>query len=289
MSKRHPNSSSSNNHKHLSHFFLPEQAFSKAGEHSSGLASLVELDDAATAHQLIHVLRLEQGDQVKLLDGLGNMWQAKICRMARSLVTFELSELLADARTTSQSKCQVVSMLPLLKGPRFEWALEKLTELNVDRIIPFSTTRTVVKAKGQEESEGRQKRWQNIIKEAAEQCERLLLPILDQPITLADLLKLEDTDSSKTTLKLLLSERDQAPTLVQYLEPIITNSASLDSRVSFRISLLGGPEGGFTEEEKELIRNSAFQNVSLGSTILRGETAAILAAGIAYAIASTLD
>lgn len=286
MSKRQPNSSSSNNHKNLSHFFLPEQAFSKGG---GQIASLVELDDAATAHQLIHVLRFEQGDSVKLLDGLGNMWQAKICRMARSLVTFELSELLADARTTSQSKCQVVSMLPLLKGPRFEWALEKLTELNVDRIIPFASARTVVKAREKEESDGRQKRWQNIIKEAAEQSERLLLPVLDHPLALADLLKLEDTDSSKTTLKLLLSERDQAPNLVQYLEPIITNSTSLDSRVSFRISLLGGPEGGFTEEEKELILTSTFQNVSLGSTILRGETAAILAAGIAYAIASTLD
>ena len=286
MSKRHPNTGSSNNHKNLSHFFLPEQAFSKGG---GQIASLVELDDAATAHQLIHVLRFEQGDSVKLLDGLGNMWQAKICRIARSLVSFELSELLADARATSQSKCQVVSMLPLLKGPRFELALEKLTELNVDRIIPFSTTRTVVKAKGQEESEGRQKRWQNIIKEAAEQSERLILPILDQPIALVDLLELEDTDSSKTTLKLLLSERDQAPNLVQYLEPIIANRATLDSPSSLRISILGGPEGGFTEEEKTLILKSAFQKVSLGSNILRGETAAILAAGIAYAIASTLD
>ncbi|MFA7337994.1 MAG: RsmE family RNA methyltransferase [Candidatus Obscuribacterales bacterium] len=286
MSKRHPNTSSSNNHKNLSHFFLPEQAFSKGG---GQIASLVELDDAATAHQLIHVLRFEQGDSVKLLDGLGNMWQAKICRIARSLVTFELSELLADARATSQSKCQVVSMLPLLKGPRFELALEKLTELNVDRIIPFSTTRTVVKVKGQEESEGRQKRWHNIIKEAAEQSERLLLPILDQPVALADLLELEDTDSSKTTLKLLLSERDQAPNLVQYLEPIIANRVALDSRSSLSISILGGPEGGFTEEEKTLILKSAFQKVSLGSNILRGETAAILAAGIAYAIASTLD
>lgn len=286
MSKRHPNRSSSNNHNNLSHFFLPEQAFRKGG---GQIASLVELDDAATAHQLIHVLRFEQGDSVKLLDGLGNMWQAKICHMSRSLVTFELSQLLADAQATTKSKYQVVSMLPLLKGPRFEWALEKLTELNVDRIIPFSTTRTVVKAKGQEESEGRQKRWQNIIKEAAEQSERMFLPILDQPIALADLLELEEIDSSKTALKLLLSERDQAPNLVQYIEPIITNSSTLDSPGNFRINLLGGPEGGFTKEEKQLILNSGFKKVSLGSTILRGETAAILAAGIAYAIASTLD
>ena len=283
MSKRHL-SNSSNNHKSLSHFFLPEQVFGDGGQ----IAGLVELDDAATAHQLLHVLRLEQGDSVKLLDGLGNMWQAKVCRMSRSTVTFELLELLADARTKKQSKCQVISMLPLLKGPRFEWALEKLTELNVDRIVPFASTRTVVKAREKEESDGRQKRWQNIIKEAAEQSERLLLPALDHPLALTDLLKTKDRDTS-TTLNLLLSERDKEPNLVQYLKPIIAEGNALDSRQSFRIALLGGPEGGFTEEEKELILASGFQRVSLGSTILRGETAAILAAGIAYAIASTLD
>ena len=290
MSKRHLNksnsSTSSNNHRSLPHFFLPEQVFKMGG---GQIASLVELNDAATAHQLIHVLRFEQGDLVKLLDGLGNMWKAKICHMARSVITFELLELLSDARAKSQSQCHVISMLPLLKGPRFEWALEKLTELNVDRIIPFATARTVVKAKVKEESEGRQKRWQNIIKEAAEQSERLLLPLLDSPVTLADMLKLEELNSSKTALNLLLSERDLAPNIVQALEPILTNGTTLDSRSGFRIALLGGPEGGFTAEEKDLILASGFQKVSLGSTILRGETAAILAAGIAYAIASTLD
>lgn len=284
MSKRHQ-SISSNNDTGLSHFFLPEHTFSKG---SGQVGSLVELDDAATTHQLMHVLRIKLGDLVRLLDGKGNMWQAKVCRISRSTVTFALLELLADAQTRNLSKYQVISALPLLKGPRFEWALEKLTELNVDGIIPFASARTVVKARMKEESEGRQKRWQNIIKEAAEQSERLLLPVLHHPLALADLLATTDPDTS-TTLNLLLCERDQAPNLVQYLKAKISCESALDSQESIRIVLLGGPEGGFTEEEKELILTSGYQKVSLGSTILRGETAAILAAGISSAIASTLD
>lgn len=247
------------------------------------------MDDGAVVHQLQHVLRFEKGDLVNLLDGQGNMWLARICQMTRSVVTFELLELQVAAQTAGYSNYQVISLLPLLKGPRFEWALEKLTELKVDRIIPFASTRTVVKAKVKEESEGRQRRWQNIIKEAAEQSERLLLPILDPPLSLEEMLKLEELDSTKGALNLLLSERDQAPNIVQVLESKTRESATLGNRAGIRICLLGGPEGGFTEEEKTLILASGFQKASLGSTILRGETAAILAAGIAYAIASTLD
>ncbi len=285
MAKRHANSSI-NQRKSLSHFFLPEQAFRKG---DGQVGSLVEMDDGAVVHQLQHVLRFEKGDLVNLLDGQGNMWLARICQMTRSVVTFELLELQVAAQTAGYSNYQVISLLPLLKGPRFEWALEKLTELRVDRIIPFASTRTVVKAKVKEESEGRQRRWQNIIKEAAEQSERLLLPILDPPLSLEEMLKLEELDSTKGALNLLLSERDQAPNIVQVLESKTTESATLGNRAGIRICLLGGPEGGFTEEEKTLILASGFQKASLGSTILRGETAAILAAGIAYAIASTLD
>ncbi|CAN5174326.1 16S rRNA (uracil(1498)-N(3))-methyltransferase [soil metagenome] len=284
MSKRQQNNGASH-HKSLSHFFLPAQVFLGGADK---IGSRVVLDDAAITHQIVHVLRLAEGNLVRLLDGLGNMWKAEICLSGRSATTFELLERLAVAESDAQQKCQIVSMLPLLKGPRFEWALEKLTELKVDVIMPFSSTRTVVKSKEKEESEGRQKRWQNIVREAAEQSERLLLPTLHAPISLGEMLKKNANDSSRKALNLLLSERDQAPNIVQLLSPILLSSEhhSLDS---LRITLLGGPEGGFTEEEKSLILANDFQKVSLGCTILRGETAAILAAGIAYAIASTLD
>lgn len=265
---------------------MPEQAFKKG---DGQIGTLVEINDTAVVHQLQHVLRYENGALVNLLDGRGNMWLAKICQITRTLVTFQLLELLTDGQRKSCSNYQVISLLPLLKGPRFEWALEKLTELKVDRIIPFASLRTVVKGKAKEESEGRQRRWQNIIKEAAEQSERLVLPVLDPPLSLEEMLKLEVLDSTNGALNLLLSERDQAPNIVQLLESTTTANSTLGNPASIRICLLGGPEGGFTEEEKNLILASGFQKASLGSTILRGETAAILAAGIAYAIASTLD
>lgn len=289
MSKRHTSDNNqSSHHKSLSHFFLAEEIFRRAAGNTH-ISNEVVLDDAAIVHQMLHVLRLAPGDCAKLLDGQGNMWKAKINLVGRNSITFELLEQLATANTKEQSRCQVVTLLPLLKGPRFEWALEKLTELNVAGIQPFTSTRTVVKVKEREDSDGRQKRWQNIIREAAEQSERLLLPELAAPLSLAAVLEQQAHISSKPALNLLLSERIEAPNIVQFLSSVVGNSSPLGNTDALRIVILSGPEGGFTAEEKELISAHGFQNISLGKTILRGETAAILAAGIAYAIASTLD
>lgn len=289
MSKRHTNDNNqSSNHNSLSHFFLPKEVFLSAND-SAQISNEVVLDDAAIVHQMLHVLRLVPSDCAKLLDGQGNMWKAKISLTARNSITFELQEQLAAANTKEQLRCQVVTMLPLLKGPRFEWALEKLTELNVASIQPFASTRTVVKAKEKDDSEGRQKRWQNIVREAAEQSERLLLPELAAPLSLITMLEQHAFASSKPALNLLLSERIEAPNIVQFLTSTLRDGQSLGNASALRIAILSGPEGGFTAEEKDLISAHGFQNVSLGKTILRGETAAILAAGIAYAIASTLD
>ncbi|MBS1990261.1 MAG: 16S rRNA (uracil(1498)-N(3))-methyltransferase [Cyanobacteria bacterium SZAS LIN-3] len=278
-------------------FFIEPSCF----DHASGLA---RCDEARLSHQVRNVLRLKEGDCVQLLDGLGNIWPAVLLKAGRTYIEFSLSaaeeqEKNGGQPATPQSKSassadsgsaplNLISCLPLIKAHRFEWALEKLCELGVGQILPFQSDRCVVKIKsGERSDEGRTKRWQAICKEAAEQCERLRLPQVSEPLTLSDLLAAKGTTSS---LKLLLSERnDQAPDMVSTLYNHLGRTSPTGDQYTaaagvIDVVILAGPEGGFTDGERALIASHHFLPVSLGATILRSETACIAAAAVASAI-----
>lgn len=270
----------------MCHFFLPAEAFDTVGKRAA-------TGDSAVTHQLRNVLRLKTGSRVRLLDGLGNMWLSSVEQFGKNDVIFSLEQKLAE-QPTNATPFEIVSILPLIKAHRFEWALEKLTELGVDRICPVATTRCVVKLK--DDQEGKARRWQHIVKEAAEQCERLFLPTIDKARTLSDLLanigsdESDKSDTSGSERRLWLSERSEAPDMVQYLSAqSLGNEPAESARRLTRIMLISGPEGGFSDEEKEAIAAHHFQPVTLGKSILRSETAAIFAVGIAKTIARTLD
>ncbi|MBU6450227.1 MAG: 16S rRNA (uracil(1498)-N(3))-methyltransferase [Cyanobacteria bacterium REEB67] len=228
-------------------------------------------DESRLSHQVRNVLRLKAGDQAELLDGLGNLYEAQLLNAGRTYIEFALGKVSRQAPPT----LKVTSCLPLIKAHRFEWALEKLTELGVSRIAPFYSERCVVKLKAGEE--GRSRRWLSICKEAAEQCERYYLPELAEPLPLSELARRDER-----ALKLILSERSKAPDMVSTLYKRI--SAAKPTDAPLEIFILGGPEGGFSEDEQALIVANKFQPVSLGRTILRSETACILAAGLASVI-----
>jgi 16S rRNA (uracil1498-N3)-methyltransferase len=277
-------------------------------------------DEPGLSHQVRNVLRLKEGDPVQLLDGLGHIWQAKLVSAGRTFIEFcfETESLdRTDSDQTAKAKevegrehfpaFRLVSCLPLIKAQRFEWCLEKLCELGASTIIPFQSERCVVKLKASEA--GRSKRWQSICREASEQCERLFLPELLEPISLEDLLQnhcgpgrqrerggLTGGSSAATSsasgtsagdwsgrLKLLLSERnDKAPDMVStlYNRQACASSATGPLPATCDLYVLAGPEGGFSREELQLIGDYGFANVSLGDLILRSETASILAAGV---------
>ncbi len=272
-----------------SSFFLPAQAFhAQSGQAIS--------NDSAVSHQLRKVLRLKNGDGVRLLDGLGNAWAATIVEIERERTVFKLVEALnASGDHKTKKRCRVVSLLPMIKSHRFELALEKLTEIGVDQIMPFATTRTIVKIK--DDNQSRLKRWQLIVKEAAEQSERLTLPTLTAPSSLEQALQNIDATNINTyayNYRLLLSERSEAPDMVHLLshqhKPADNHTFSATAHAhGAQVVLIVGPEGGFTEDERNLIMQNNFLPVSMGDTILRSETAAILSAGMAMAIAPTLD
>lgn len=250
-----------------SRFFLAPEAFSPDKE-------LAVCEETAVVHQILHVLRLSAGDGVLLLDGQGNIYEAKLERIQKHRLEFRLCGLMVQEKLPDRAK--LTSLLPLIKPARLEWALEKLTEIGVDTVQLFTSERTMVKAKGREEGH---KRWQHIMQEAAEQCERLTLPALLAPLELNEYLKSNQTPRQT---RLLLQERSQAPDMVSYLY-------NRDRAPENEIIILSGPEGGFSGDECSAIKAAGFIPVSLGSTILRAETASIIGAAIASASRESLD
>jgi len=187
--------------------------------------------------------------------------------------------------------------MPLIKPSRFEWALEKLTELGATTIIPIITQRTIQKS-GQDAGDGKKKegktgnvkqeRWHAIVKEAAEQSERYAIPKVVAPQNFSDFLKHTskpfDADSEKRgqRLQYILAERNECPHLFMHL-----SKEKADGGIAKHISLCLGPEGGFTEREISLAAEAGLTLASLGKSILRSETAAVAAAAIVSAMRNT--
>jgi len=240
--------------------------------------ALIEVVDSDLKHQIAKVLRLKDGDQVTLLDGTGYLYRCLIMpectgkRPSRETLSLKILDKQNPGVTKHPQKLTVC--LPLIKIARFEWALEKLTEVGVDCIIPTETDRT-------QAQQQKTTRWQSIIKEAAEQSEKSYLPELKSPTRLSVILEnstKSNTDSERTLL-VLLQEREKAPDMVQYLYNLAADKTLPQPA---RVVILLGPEGGFTPEEKQLINKSGAIALCLVQATARTETAAILAAGIAH-------
>ena len=223
-------------------------------------AALIE---GEAAHHLGKVLRAQPGQQYELSDG-HRVYLAQIENVTRDRIEFTLQEEIP----AHQAKLNTTLLLAVVKFDMFEWALEKATELGVTTIIPIAADRS---EKGLlAASAKRSERWQKLLVEAAQQSRRVNVPVLE-PVT-----KPEQTfASSKTDLKLVLSENPDAPLLRTVLQGKQSSSAT------FAI----GPEGGWTDSEITAAQSAGFQPASLGTLILRTETAVVAAlASLNYAL-----
>ena len=147
-------------------------------------------------------------------------------------------------------------MLAVVKFDTFEWALEKATELGVNRIVPLAAARS---EKGLLTAAGkRAERWKKILFESSQQSRRVRLPVMETVSTSKDALA-----ASQSQLKLMLSEQPDAPPLRKILR----------DRTADGVALAIGPEGGWTDEEFSAAERAGFEEASLGSLILRTETA----------------
>lgn len=223
-----------------------------------------------TAEHLGRVLRAEPGQLYELSDGRA-VWLARIERVAlskrgESRIDFRLVEPVA----TSEPSVQSDLLLSLVKFDRFEWCLEKATELGAREIIPLAAARTdkaLIAAAGK-----RRSRWERILVESAQQSRRLHPPSLGEAVSPEKALA-----RCAASTKIFLSERHEAPSIREVLSSVARSSAGGSPCV---VAIAIGPEGGWTGEEIATASAAGFAEASLGENILRTETAVVAAMAV---------
>lgn len=210
------------------------------------------------ARHLTRVLRAEPGQQYEITDSQ-NAWLAEIAEARGDRVVFRVIEPAPSPEVSVR-----VTLAPaLIKFDRLEWMIEKITELGAERILPFEAARS---EKGlAAAAQKRATRWQRIAKESSQQSRRLRAPEIVPRVNFESVL------AEPADYRYLLDEAGTTP-LARTLPAGRARSAA--------VGLLTGPEGGWTEHERELAVTAGWQPVSLGPQILRAETAAMAAVAI---------
>jgi 16S rRNA (uracil1498-N3)-methyltransferase len=232
-------------------------------------------------HHLTHVLRMTPGDQAFVFDGCGREYKCTFRSIADSRAQMEITEALSDS---VESPLQLTLAQALAKGDKFDLIIQKATELGVSRIVPLMTRYADVKIEDQL-IERRLGRWRRISLEALKQCGRRRLVEITTPRTLpqfldsvthADVAQAASlrTESSDTVRKLAA-----CATLLLFSEKggvAITQALDCIQKATSIFALVG-PEGGWSNDEFELLASHGANSVSLGPRVLRTETAAVVA------------
>ncbi len=221
----------------------------------------------STVHQIRDVLRMQPGDEITLLDNTGWAYRAALSAVERDVVQ---GRVLTKWECATEPGARITLYQGLLKAQKFEWVLQKGTELGIAGFVPVLSSRSII-GSVQDVRDAKLERWQRIIAEAAEQSGRAVLPRLAGPMPFEPACQA----AAQQGLALIPWEEERAYRLHQ----------ALDASPSKHISLLIGPEGGFAEEEVATAREAGVVPVTLGPRILRAETAGLAAAtAILYAL-----
>lgn len=225
------------------------------------------------SHQIVHVLRLKEGDPVEVLDNFGMVYHVALdIDPAEKIVQ---GRILDSSMTKGEPTVAIELCVGLSHRDKFEWILQKGTEIGVSVFTPFISSRTLVQSGDLKPK--RRDRWERIIREAAEQSGRGKLPELNDPVPFSSLLQAEPSEDVLS----LIAWEGKNPEESRLNDLLKGFSGS-------RIRLLVGPEGGFSEGEVDAALECGCQVVSLGTRILRMETAAIFFPGLVlYLIENT--
>jgi 16S rRNA (uracil1498-N3)-methyltransferase len=218
-------------------------------------------------HHLTRVLRLKPGDEAFVFDGCGSEYRCSFLKVEDNRARLEVIAELLDA---VESLLRLTLGQSLAKGEKFDFIVQKATELGVSSIVPLIADRADVKlAEGR--SEKRLERWRRISLEALKQCGRRTIVEIRDPMSVRELLGEEARDSSENSFEtgavFVLSEQGGAP-VGDALAEVPDGSA---------ITVLIGPEGGWSDDELILFAARDVKSVTLGPRVLRTETAAIAA------------
>jgi 16S rRNA (uracil1498-N3)-methyltransferase len=209
-------------------------------------------------HYLAHVLRLGEGQTLELFDGHGRSFPAQVAAVSQGEATLTLDGPRAEPKARS-----ILLVQGLPKSDRFEWTLQKATELGAAAFHPVHSERSVVKVPAGKEPE-RRKRWQRIVEEAARQCGRSDVPSVE-PV--GSLVQVCERLVPSTGLLVLDEEERSLPLGI----------AAHALPPTKPVAIIVGPEGGLARSEVEALKRLGGVGVTLGRLILRSETAGIAA------------
>jgi 16S rRNA (uracil1498-N3)-methyltransferase len=238
-------------------FYAPPETFT---------GNLVTLDEEE-AHHARAVLRLSEGDAVRVFDGAGREFEAAVTEISKKRVILALGEALDG---DLESPLALTLAAALLKADKFEWVIQKAVELGVTRIVPLVTEHTEIGAvRGA--SENRLVRWRRIALDATKQCGRRVLMKLDDPVAFDAALAANDSAA-----RVFFAERGAV------------GWRGGESRPTSAVAYVG-PEGGWSDWEIGEAREAGCRLVTLGPRILRAETASVVAATLLQAAWGDFD
>jgi 16S rRNA (uracil1498-N3)-methyltransferase len=207
--------------------------------------------------RLLKVMRLKAGDKLQVI-APGKQW---LCRLAEIHPDEVVLEIVDEIHAIHKPQLHLILAQAIPKGDRFEWLIQKATELGVAEIFPLITERSIVRpTHGSDKTQ----RWNEIAEQSAGQSENPFPPMIHPPQSLHDFV----SGSGSLGLRLLLEERKEGVDLKTVLRSYDGN----------RITFIAGSEGGWSESERDSLVSSGFQMIHLGPRILRAETAGLVLA-----------
>ena len=209
------------------------------------------------AHYISHVLRMRTGDAIKLFNNLGDEFESKIIEISKKSAQIEIEE---SRRSNNESPLTINLCLAVAKGQHMDFSIQKAVELGVKNIIPVISEFSNVKIQDSR-MQNKLTHWRNIIISATEQCGRSLLTEVQTPVSFGEWLSI---DVSTTRLILHPTSQQTMPNI----KPKLPGN---------EVTLMIGPEGGFSDIEVEQALANDCQPISLGPRILRTETAVVCA------------
>ena len=218
------------------------------------------ITDKEDVHHIVKVLRLKKNDKIEISDGIENEYIAEILEATSDMVVCEICEKLLEDR---EPKVEITLVQGLPKQGKMELIVQKAVELGVGTLIPCIFRRSI--NSDSEKANKKTDRWQKIAKEAAQQSKRKIIPKVENCEDMKSLIgKLDEFD-----LVLLAYEDERKASIKSELR---------ENRISpQKVAVIIGPEGGFEEAEIEAAKEAGCEIISLGSRILRTETAGFVA------------
>ncbi|MBQ3835193.1 MAG: 16S rRNA (uracil(1498)-N(3))-methyltransferase [Elusimicrobia bacterium] len=212
-------------------------------------------------HYLSNVRRFSVDDEINIFDGLGNCYRGKITSVDKK----SLSGVILSTKTSLKADTEIVLYTAIPKGERFDWLIEKASEIGVSKIVPIIYLRSVVT----DFSANKLERYKKISVSASSQSWRADIMEISSPMKFSDAV---NNVCNENNLNVLPYESEENNKIFSVLQEETKNNKIKN------INIFIGPEGGFDSTEIDLALNKNFKIVTLGKNILRIETAAIVAA-----------